>query len=43
MPSPGCRSIDLELLFGEDRPFPRDGGVTILGPGHGPGRRDPRL
>ncbi|MBH2000511.1 MAG: glucokinase, partial [Sphingomonadaceae bacterium] len=24
---------NLPLLFGEDRPFPTDGGVTILGPG----------
>jgi glucokinase len=28
---------NLPLLFGEDRPFPRDGGVTILGPGTGLG------
>jgi len=27
----------LPLLFGEDRPFPRDGGITILGPGTGLG------
>lgn len=28
---------NLELLFGEDRPFPRDGAVTVLGPGTGLG------
>lgn len=28
---------NLPLLFGEDQPFPRDGGVTILGPGTGLG------
>jgi len=28
---------NLPLLFGEDRPFPSDGGVTILGPGTGLG------
>lgn len=28
---------NLPLLFGEDRPFPDDGGVTILGPGTGLG------
>ncbi|WP_420144992.1 glucokinase [Sphingobium sp.] len=28
---------NLPLLFGEDRPFPTDGGVTILGPGTGLG------
>lgn len=28
---------NLPLLFGEDRPFPQDGGVTILGPGTGLG------
>ncbi|WP_176591353.1 glucokinase [Sphingobium sp. EM0848] len=28
---------NLPLLLGEDRPFPRDGGVTILGPGTGLG------
>ncbi|MCP1472088.1 glucokinase [Sphingobium sp. OAS761] len=28
---------NLPLLFGEDRPFPRDGGVTIMGPGTGLG------
>lgn len=28
---------NLPLLFGEDKPFPRDGGVTILGPGTGLG------
>ncbi|WP_336973067.1 glucokinase [Sphingobium aromaticiconvertens] len=28
---------NLPLLFGEDHPFPRDGGVTILGPGTGLG------
>jgi glucokinase len=28
---------NLPLLFGDDRPFPRDGGVTILGPGTGLG------
>lgn len=28
---------NLELLFGEDLPFPRDGAVTILGPGTGLG------
>ncbi|MGE4323938.1 MAG: glucokinase [Sphingobium sp.] len=27
----------LPLLFGEDRPFPRDGGVTVMGPGTGLG------
>ena len=27
----------LPLLFGEDRPFPQDGGVTVLGPGTGLG------
>ena len=27
----------LELLFGPDTPFPRDGGVTVLGPGTGLG------
>lgn len=27
----------LPLLFGEDRPFPRDGGVTVIGPGTGLG------
>lgn len=27
----------LPLLFGQDRPFPRDGGITILGPGTGLG------
>ncbi len=27
----------LPLLFGEDRPFPRDGGVTVVGPGTGLG------
>lgn len=28
---------NLPLLFGEDRPFPRDGGVTVIGPGTGLG------
>jgi glucokinase len=28
---------NLPLLFGEDRPFPRDGGVTVMGPGTGLG------
>ncbi|MEJ7927924.1 glucokinase [Sphingobium sp. AN641] len=28
---------NLPLLFGQDRPFPTDGGVTILGPGTGLG------
>ncbi|MDX3901547.1 MAG: glucokinase [Sphingobium sp.] len=28
---------NLPLLFGEDKPFPRDGGVTVLGPGTGLG------
>ncbi|WP_084465694.1 glucokinase [Sphingobium quisquiliarum] len=28
---------NLPLLFGDDRPFPRDGGVTVLGPGTGLG------
>jgi glucokinase len=28
---------NLPLLFGEDRPFPRDGGVTVVGPGTGLG------
>lgn len=28
---------NLPLLFGDDRPFPRDGGVTIIGPGTGLG------
>jgi len=28
---------NLPLLFGEDRPFPYDGGVTVLGPGTGLG------
>jgi len=28
---------DLPLLFGPDAPFPRDGGVTVLGPGTGLG------
>lgn len=28
---------NLPLLFGEDRPFPTDGGVTIMGPGTGLG------
>lgn len=28
---------NLPLLFGEDRPFPTDGGVTIVGPGTGLG------
>ncbi len=28
---------NLPLLFGEDRPFPENGGVTILGPGTGLG------
>lgn len=28
---------NLPLLFGEDRSFPRDGGVTIMGPGTGLG------
>lgn len=28
---------ELPLLFGEDRPFPRDGGVTVMGPGTGLG------
>jgi len=28
---------NLPLLFGEDRPFPADGGVTVIGPGTGLG------
>ncbi len=28
---------NLPLLFGKDKPFPRDGGVTVLGPGTGLG------
>src|SRR3546814_3755137 len=28
---------NLQLLFGEDRPFPENGAVTILGPGTGLG------
>lgn len=28
---------NLPLLFGEDRPFPYDGGVTVMGPGTGLG------
>ncbi|MEJ7934691.1 glucokinase [Sphingobium sp. AN558] len=28
---------NLPLLFGEDRPFPADGGVTVVGPGTGLG------
>ncbi|WP_028055858.1 glucokinase [Sphingobium bisphenolivorans] len=28
---------NLPLLFGQDKPFPKDGGVTILGPGTGLG------
>lgn len=28
---------NLPLLFGEDKPFPEDGGVTVLGPGTGLG------
>lgn len=28
---------NLPLLFGEDKPFPRDGGVTVMGPGTGLG------
>lgn len=28
---------NLPLLFGEDQPFPHDGGVTVLGPGTGLG------
>jgi glucokinase len=28
---------DLPLLFGQDKAFPRDGGVTVLGPGTGLG------
>ena len=28
---------NLPLLFGEDRPFPEDGGVTVVGPGTGLG------
>ncbi|BAV64320.1 glucokinase [Sphingobium cloacae] len=28
---------NLPLLFGEDRPFPDDGGVTVIGPGTGLG------
>ena len=28
---------NLPLLFGQDRPFPRDGGVTVVGPGTGLG------
>ena len=30
-------NADLPLLFGRDTPFPRDGGVTVLGPGTGLG------
>ncbi|HZV19415.1 MAG TPA: glucokinase [Sphingobium sp.] len=33
-----CLPVEnLPLLFGEDRPFPRDGGVTVIGPGTGLG------
>lgn len=28
---------NLPLLFGEEKPFPRDGGVTVMGPGTGLG------